>query len=251
MPTPVTLPSGIDAAKSTPTGIYGFLSETTDSGTGIVTTGYSSDVMFRKVFGTTNKFNIGLSKSNNGEECIWSPTDYDFGTQYLIMISYDNIGDADPLNQVANLWINPSTTTLPIPVPTLTQNNPTTSVSRDHIDRIKILQASSTSTPLTIIDEIRVANNWGQALGAAETLGGITSDINTGFKMYPNPVLNGKLYISSASNLEKEVAIYNTLGQEVFQSNDQAINVSRLSKGTYFVKITEAEITATKKLIIQ
>ena len=253
LPTPVILPSGIDAAKSTPTGIYGFLSETTDSGTGIVTTGYSSDVMFRKVFGTPNKFNIGLSKSNNGEECIWSSTDYDFGTQYLIMISYDNIGDADSLNQVANLWIDPTTTTLPIPAPTLTQNNPTTSVSRDHIDRIKILQASSSSTPLTIIDEIRVANNWGQALGAAETLGGITSDINTGFKMYPNPVLNGKLYISSTSNLEKEVAIYNTLGQEVFQSktNNQAINVSSLSKGTYFVKITEAEITATKKLIIQ
>ena len=71
--------------------------------------------------------------------------------------------------------------------------------------------------------------------------------------MYPNPVLNGKLYISSTSNLEKEVAIYNTLGQEIFQSktNTQAINVSSLSKGTYFVKITEAEITATKKLIIQ
>jgi hypothetical protein len=244
---PTTVPEGVDPAKSTPTGIYSFLSESTTGGVR-----YSASVMFRKVFGTPNKFNIGLSKSDNAADCIWSPTDYDFGTQYLIMISYENIGDADSLNQVANLWINPTTTTLPIPVPTLTQNNPTASVSRDNIDRIKILQASTTSTPLTIIDEIRVANNWGEALGAASTLG-ITSVTNTGFKMYPNPVLNGKLYISSASNLEKEVAIYNTLGQEVFQSktNDQAINVSRLSKGTYFVKITEAEITATKKLIIQ
>jgi hypothetical protein len=82
---------------------------------------------------------------------------------------------------------------------------------------------------------------------------GITSVTNTEFKMYPNPVSNGKLYISSVSNLEKEVAIYNTLGQEVLQSktNNQAINVSNLSKGTYFVKITEAGITVTKKLIIQ
>ncbi|CAN1515767.1 Secretion system C-terminal sorting domain [Flavobacteriaceae bacterium] len=253
LPTPVTLPSGIDPAKSTPTGIYSFLSETTDSGTGIVTTGYSSDVMFRKVFGTTtNTFNIGLSKSNNGEECTWSTTEFQFGTPYLIMISYENIGDADALNQVANLWINPTTTTLPIPVPTLTQNNPTTSVSRDHIDRIKILQASSSSTPLTIIDEIRVANNWGQALGAAATMG-ITSVKTSGLKMYPNPVSNGKLYISSASNLEKEVLIFNTLGQQVLQAKTitEAINVSNLNKGTYFVKITEAGITATKKLIIQ
>jgi hypothetical protein len=245
---PTTVPAGVDPAKSTPTGIYSFLSESTTGGVR-----YSASVMFRKVFGTPNKFNIGLSKSDNAADCIWSPTDYDFGTQYLIMISYENIGDADSLNQVANLWINPTTTTLPIPVPTLTQNNPTASVSRDNIDRIKILQASTTSTPLSIIDEIRVANNWGQALGAASTMG-ITSVANTGFKMYPNPVSNGKLYISSSTNLEKEVSIFNTLGQRVLQTKtvtDQAITVSNLNKGTYFVKITEDGITATKKLIIQ
>jgi hypothetical protein len=253
----VTLPSGIDPAKSTPTGIYSFLSETTDSGTGIVTTGYSSDVMFRKVFGTTNTFNIGLSKSNNGEECTWSTTDFQFGTPYLIMISYENIGDADALNQVAKLWINPTIDTSTLPEPTLSgftliQNSPTTSVSRDHIDRIKILQASSSSTPLTIIDEIRVANNWGQALGGAATMG-ITSVKTSELKMYPNPVSNGKLYISSGSNLEKEVVIFNTLGQQVLQAKTvtEAINVTNLNKGTYFVKITEAGITATKKLIIQ
>jgi hypothetical protein len=33
--------------------------------------------------------------------------------------------------------------------------------------------------------------------------------------------------------------------------SEEAINVSNLNKGTYFVKITEAGITATKKLIIQ
>jgi hypothetical protein len=245
---PTTVQPGVDPDKSTPTGIYSFLSQ---SNTGGVR--YSASVMFRKVFGTPNKFNIGLSKSDNAAECTWSSTDYDFGTQYLIMISYENIGDADSLNQVANLWVNPTTTTLPIPVPTLTQNNPTTSISRDNIDRIKILQVSTSSTPLTIIDEIRVANNWGQALGAEATLG-ITTVKNTGFKMYPNPVSNGKLYISSSTNLEKEVIIFNTLGQRVLQTktvSEEAINVSNLNKGTYFVKITEAGITATKKLIIQ
>jgi hypothetical protein len=61
------------------------------------------------------------------------------------------------------------------------------------------------------------------------------------------------LYISSASNLEKEVVIFNTLGQQVLQAKTvtEAINVSNLNKGTYFVKITEAGITAAKKLIIQ
>ncbi len=237
-----------DPAYSTPTGIYSFLTETTDTATGIVTTGYSSDVMFRKNI-ATGKFNIGLSKSNNILECVWSPTEFDFNTEHVIVISYENIGDADPLMQTANLWIDPANTTQT--TATLSQNNPTTSVSRDHIDRIKLLQASSTSTPTLIVDEIRVADNW------AESIGGFNLSTATvsfsGFKMYPNPVSNGKLYIASSSDLEKEVSIFNTLGQQVLQAKitTEAINVSSLSKGTYFVKINEAGTTATKKLIVQ
>ncbi len=250
LPTPVTLPAGIDAAKSTPTGIYSFSTENVVEG--VATTEYSADVMFRKVFGTTSKFNIGLSKSNNSAECVWSPVDYDFGTQYLIVISYENIGNADALQQVANLWIDPTTNTTPLPSPTLTQNNPTTSVSRNNIDRIKILQAASASTPTLIIDEIRVANNWGQALGGAATLGLVNNSISK-LSIYPNPVTNGELFISSTSNLEKEVIIYTTLGQKVLQDKtvSEAINVSTLTPGTYFVKITEAGLTTTKKLIIK
>jgi hypothetical protein len=195
---------------------------------------------------------LGLSKSNNAEECVWSPIEYDFNTQHLIVISYENIGNADALQQVANLWVDPITNKTPIPAPTLSQNSPTTSVSRDHIDRIKILQASSSSTPLTIIDEIRVANNWGEALGGAATLGLANNSVSN-TTIYPNPVSNGKLFISSSSNLEKEVAIYTTLGQQVLQDKtvSEAINVANLSQGTYFVKITEAGLTTTKKLIIK
>ena len=246
---PTTVPAGVDPDKSTPTGIYSFYSENVVAG--VATTEYSADVMFRKNF-TNTKFNIGLSKSNSGDECVWSTTEYDFGAQYLIVISYENIGDAVSTNQVANLWIDPTTNTTPLPPPTLTQNNPTTSVSRNNIDRIKILQASSSSTPTLIIDEIRVANNWGQALGGAATLG-ITSVKTSGLKIYPNPVSNGKFYIDSITNLEKDVTIYNTLGQQVQKSkaSNEGIDVSYLSKGTYFVKITEAGISATKKLVIQ
>ena len=237
-----------DTNYSTPTGLYSFSSEIIDPVDNSVSTGYAADVMFRRNM-TTGKFNIGLSKSNNGAECEWSSTEFDFGTQHVIVISYENIGDADSLSQTAKLWIDPETTTQPIA--TLSQNNPTTPVSRDHLDRIKILQASSSSTPTMIIDEIRVADNWEEVLGGT-SLGNTTVNASQ-LKLYPNPVSNGKLYIASTTNLEKEVAIYNTLGQEVLLSktNNQAINVSNLSKGTYFVKITEAGITATKKLIIQ
>lgn len=234
---------------STPTGFYSFSSNSIDPVTLQTNSNYAADVMFRKNI-ATGKYNLGLSKSNNGDESVWSATEFDFNTQHLVVISYENIGNADALQQIAKLWIDPASTTQP--VATLFQNNPTTSITRTSLDRIKLLQASSTSTPTIIIDEIRVANNWGQALGGASTMG-ITSVKTSELKMYPNPVSNGKLYISSVSNLEKEVLIFNTLGQQVLQAKTitEAINVSNLNKGTYFVKITEAGLSSTKKLIIQ
>jgi hypothetical protein len=249
----VDAPASIIAAATTPgfsapTGFYSFSSDGIDPTTSAVITNYAADVMFRKNT-TTGKYNLGLSKSNNGDECVWSATEFDFNTQHVVVISYENIGNADPLQQVAKLWIDPATTTQP--AATLSQNNPTTSVTRNNLDRIKILQASSASTPTIILDEIRVANNWSQALGGAAL--GLENNSISNLYIYPNPVSNGKLFISSSSNLEKEVVIYTTLGQQVLQDKtaSEAINVSALSQGTYFVKITEAGLTTTKKLIIK
>jgi hypothetical protein len=249
----VDAPASIIAAATTPgfsapTGFYSFSSDGIDPTTSAVITNYAADVMFRKNT-TTGKYNLGLSKSNNGDECVWSATEFDFNTQHVVVISYENIGNADPLQQVAKLWIDPASTTQP--AATLSQNNPTTSVTRNNLDRIKILQASSASTPTIILDEIRVANNWSQALGGPAL--GLENNSISNLYIYPNPVSNGKLFISSSSNLEKEVVIYTTLGQQVLQDKtaSEAINVSALSQGTYFVKITEAGLTTTKKLIIK
>ena len=208
--------------------------------------------MFRKNI-ATGKFNLGLSKSNNGTECVWSPTEFDFGTQHLIVISYENIGDLTATNQVANLWIDPASTTQPSA--TLTQSAPLTSVTRSNLDRIKILQASSTSTPTLVIDEIRVANNWGEALSTISNLG-LTQQVASKSQctVYPNPVSNGKLYISSPSSSQKQVAIYSILGQKVLEAkttNNAEINVSKLAKGNYILKITEDGKSEAKKLIVQ
>ena len=237
-----------DPNYSTPTGFYGFVSENVDPVSGLVTAGYASDVMFRKNM-VTGKFNLGLSKSNSGTECVWSPTEYSFNSQHVIVISYENIGDANTLNQVSNLWVDPASSSQ---AATLSQNNPVTPVGRDNLDRIKLLQASSSSTPLIVIDEIRVGTNFADTY--LETTLGTNNVMNvSGFKMYPNPVTNGKLFIVSSTDVEKQVIIYNTLGQQVLQTTTitDAINVSNLSKGTYFVKINEAGTTATKKLIVQ
>jgi hypothetical protein len=247
-----------DPLYSTPTGIYSFLSDGTDPITSLPTSTYTADVMFRKNI-ATGKFNLGLSKSNSGTDCVWSPTEYDFGTQHLIVISYENIGDAVDTNQVANLWIDPASSSQPSA--TLSQSNPISAVDgitpvkidRTNIYGIKLLQAASASTPTLVIDEIRVANNWGQALGTASTLGVAKIDLSS-LKVYPNPVTNGKLYISSTNAVEKQVAIYSILGQKVLETkttNNAEINVSKLAKGAYILKISEEGVSNTKKLIIQ
>jgi len=74
-----------------------------------------------------------------------------------------------------------------------------------------------------------------------------------GFSFYPNPVSNGKIYISSKSMQNKDVAIYDVLGKKVQQSTmtSKELNVSSLSPGVYIIKIKEGDATVTRKLIIK
>ena len=74
-----------------------------------------------------------------------------------------------------------------------------------------------------------------------------------GFNFYPNPVSNGKIFISSKSMQNKEVAIYDVLGKKVQQSTmtSKELNVSSLSPGVYIIKIKEGDATVTRKLIIK
>ena len=74
-----------------------------------------------------------------------------------------------------------------------------------------------------------------------------------GLSFYPNPVTNGKIFISSKSNIAKDVAIYDVLGKKVFQtvSGAKEINIASLSPGVYIIKIKENDNTATRKLIIK
>lgn len=74
-----------------------------------------------------------------------------------------------------------------------------------------------------------------------------------GLNFYPNPVSNGKIYITSKSSLNKDVAIYDVLGKKVLQATvtSKELNVSSLSPGVYIIKIREGEASATRKLIIK
>jgi hypothetical protein len=74
-----------------------------------------------------------------------------------------------------------------------------------------------------------------------------------GLSLYPNPVSNGKVYISSKNDLEKEIIIFDVLGKKVLQTmlNAKELNVSNLSPGVYIIKISEDNASATRKLIVR
>jgi len=71
--------------------------------------------------------------------------------------------------------------------------------------------------------------------------------------VYPNPVANGKVYITSKTSAPKEIEIYDVLGKRVLQTTltTKELNISLLSPGVYIIKIKEAELRATRKLIVK
>jgi hypothetical protein len=70
---------------------------------------------------------------------------------------------------------------------------------------------------------------------------------------YPNPVTNGKIYITSKTTLEREISIYDVLGKRVFITNtsNKELNISTITPGVYLIKIKEADVISTRKLIVR
>ena len=74
-----------------------------------------------------------------------------------------------------------------------------------------------------------------------------------GLSFYPNPVTNGKVYITSKLNADKQIVIFDVLGKKVLQTllTSKELNVASLSPGVYIIKIEEGDATATRKLIVR
>ncbi|GGF19015.1 T9SS type A sorting domain-containing protein [Flavobacterium limi] len=74
-----------------------------------------------------------------------------------------------------------------------------------------------------------------------------------GLNLYPNPVVNGKVYITSKNDLEKEIIIFDVLGKKVLQAHltTKELNIGDLTPGVYIIKISEQGNSATRKLIVR
>ena len=74
-----------------------------------------------------------------------------------------------------------------------------------------------------------------------------------GFKLYPNPVTNGKVYISTSHNAPKKILIYDVLGTRVLETTilGKELNLSNLDAGVYVIRVFEKNLVATRKLIVK
>ncbi len=74
-----------------------------------------------------------------------------------------------------------------------------------------------------------------------------------GFKLYPNPVTNGKVYIVTTQNAPKQILIFDVLGTQVLSTFivGNELSVSDLDAGVYVIRVFEKDKVATRKLIIK
>lgn len=70
------------------------------------------------------------------------------------------------------------------------------------------------------------------------------------FNFFPNPS-NGKFNIKGLNLPPESVAIYNVLGEMVWQKQSTEIDISNAPKGIYFLTITSNNVAQTKKIILQ
>jgi hypothetical protein len=233
--------------------IYSFGKTSTTNGVN-----YTSNVYLKKTAAAATTFNIGIAETNTtaAGRLIWATGSYNYDTDIVIVIKYQ-IDAANPTG-LSTLYINPvinSTEPLVNSASTTTDVYDGTNGTspRTNLDKVRIMKSAQAKTPYIILDEIRVANTWHQVVGQSPPLGLSNKEIS-GLNIHPNPATNGKLFISSNSSSEKQVAIFNVLGQKILEAktnNNAEINVSQLAKGAYILNISEDGKSESKKLIIQ
>ncbi|QLG45694.1 T9SS type A sorting domain-containing protein [Costertonia aggregata] len=74
-----------------------------------------------------------------------------------------------------------------------------------------------------------------------------------GFELYPNPVTNGKVYITTKENAPKKILVFDVFGTQIVETTilGKELSLYDLSAGVYMLRVFEKDKVATRKLIIK
>lgn len=81
---------------------------------------------------------------------------------------------------------------------------------------------------------------------------GANGDIE-GFSLYPNPVTEGRVFITTLQNAPKTILVFDVFGTQVLQTTilGKELDLSDLGTGVYVLRVVEKDKTATRKLIVK
>lgn len=76
-----------------------------------------------------------------------------------------------------------------------------------------------------------------------------------GLQIYPNPVTEKQVVVSTTSNTTKQIELFDLLGKKVYTTQSSAervvLQLEDLKPGVYLIRITEKKQTVTRKLVLK
>lgn len=72
-------------------------------------------------------------------------------------------------------------------------------------------------------------------------------------QLFPNPVTNNVVYITTKNNKSKQIIIYDVFGNAIRrqQMYQKQLELANLRKGVYIIQIIEGNRTSKRKLVIK
>ena len=120
------------------------------------------------------------------------------------------------------------------------------------LNQIKILMKKKYIFTLLIIGFLFISETTFAQQSMSSYSSEVIKDID-GLSIYPNPVSNGIIYITSTLNKPKEIKIYDVLGKMAMSETilGKELDVSNLNPGVYILRIKENELSTTRKLVVR
>ncbi len=103
-------------------------------------------------------FDVGINQRTTAAQNAWSSGTQAVGSTIFLVGNY--VLNSGTGNDVANLWINPSSDSFGGTEPAATLTSSGASADLTQVQRIFLRQDSTTTTPNLVVDEIRVGNSW-------------------------------------------------------------------------------------------
>ena len=212
------------------------------SGDSIGSSGWVTRLSIRQGSSAT-KFNMGILNTTGGSAGLTdiygtaTPAEYNVNTTYFVVMKYDMTGT----NGVSTLWVNPTLSSEANPI---VSSSFGTSAKLAQVASFAIRNANNTGA--WQMDELRMGSSWAEVVGTTLKV----NDAKSTTQILSNTLVKDQFKVLTKGS--SAVEIYNTAGNLVKKLNtesNQAIFVSELPKGVYFVKVQTNGQTNSVKII--